>query len=76
MTNPSGVTGIVFGSQDVLEKWPVTLGFASDDRLFSRRPLNPTSQTVSLVTLVISHYLYTVDLIMFTVCICDTFIFF
>ena len=61
MTNPS-VTGIQFDSQDSggLEKWPVKLGFASGDRPFFQTPLNPSSQVVSPVILVTSHYLYNV----------------
>ena len=36
----------------------VALGFASGDRPFFQIPLNPSSQIVSPVTLLISHYLY------------------
>ena len=42
-----------------LQKWPVTLGFVSGDRSFFQTPLNLLSQTVSPITLLISHYLYT-----------------
>ena len=38
--------------------WAVTFGLASGNRPFIQTPLNPSSQTVSLVTLLISHYLY------------------
>ena len=46
-----------------LEKWPVSLGFASGDRPFFQTPLNPSSQIVSPVTLLISHYLYNMPLV-------------
>ena len=45
-----------------LEKWPVTLGFTSYDRPFFQTPLNPLSQIVSPVTLLISHYMCNVSL--------------
>ena len=51
---------MTLGIQGGLEKWPVTLGFASGDRLFFQTPLNPSSQIVSPVTLLISHYLYNI----------------
>ena len=42
--------------------WPITLRFASGNRPFFQTPLNPSSQIVSPVTLVISHYLYNVQM--------------
>ena len=56
---------MALGIQGGLEKWPVNLGFASGDRSFFQTPLNPSSQILSPVTLLISHYLYTITLYSF-----------
>ena len=41
----------------------VTLSLASDDTPFFQTPLNLSSQRVSPVTLMISHYLHTIHIV-------------